>query len=402
MTARKPIYLDYSATTPCDPRVVERMLPFFSERFGNAASKSHAFGWEAEAAVELAREQVADLIGAQPREILWTSGSTESNNLAIKGAAELYRSKGVHLICCATEHRSVLDPVQHLLHQGFEVTWCHVDERGRIDVQQLEEAITEETFLISLMAANNETGTIHPVAEIGRIAKEHGVLFHTDATQAAGRVPIDVQAWQADLLSLSAHKFYGPKGIGCLYMRRRAPRVRLAPLLDGGGHEQGMRSGTINVPGVVGMGEAARILGAEMDAEIPRLRDLRDRLEAGILQRVEDAKVHGDRDGRLPHLTNICFPDLKGDTLMAQLGELAVSSGSACTSATPEPSHVLKAMGLSDDLSRSSLRFSLGRFTTLGEVERATALVGEEVLRLRTPAEVPFPTGPDGVREGRS
>lgn len=399
MTTEKPIYMDYSATTPCDPRVGERMMPFFTELFGNAASKSHAYGWEADSAVEQAREQVAALIGAHAVELLWTSGSTESNNLAIKGAVEMFRPKGNHIISCPTEHRAVLDPIARLTREGFEVTWLSCDHEGRIDLEELRAAITDKTVLISIMAANNESGTIHPVAEIGAIAKDRGVLFHTDATQAVGRMKIDVEAWKVDLLSLSAHKFYGPKGTGCLYLRRRAPRVRLAPQLDGGGHERGMRSGTLNVPGIVGMGEAAKILGDGMDAEVSRLQSLRDALESGILARVPDAVIHGDRENRLPHLTNIGFPDAVGDKLMAGLRHLAVSSGSACTSATAEPSHVLKAMGLSDDLSHSSLRFSLGRFTTPEDVQRAVVMVGEEVARLRTAAGIPSPTDPDGLRQ---
>lgn len=374
-------------------------MPFFTELFGNAASKSHAYGWEADSAVEQAREQVAALIGAHAVELLWTSGSTESNNLAIKGAVEMFRPKGNHIISCPTEHRAVLDPIAHLTREGFEVTWLSCDHEGRIDLEELRAAITDKTVLISIMAANNESGTIHPVAEIGAIAKDRGVLFHTDATQAVGRMKIDVEAWKVDLLSLSAHKFYGPKGTGCLYLRRRAPRVRLAPQLDGGGHERGMRSGTLNVPGIVGMGEAAKILGDGMDAEVSRLQSLRDALESGILARVPDAVIHGDRENRLPHLTNIGFPDAVGDKLMAGLRHLAVSSGSACTSATAEPSHVLKAMGLSDDLSHSSLRFSLGRFTTPEDVQRAVVMVGEEVARLRTAAGIPSPTGPDGLRQ---
>ncbi len=401
MTTKKPIYMDYSATTPCDPRVAERMAPFFTERFGNAASKSHGYGWEAESAVEQARQQVGRLIGAHAKEILWTSGATESNNLAIKGTMEMFQPKGNHIISCSTEHRAVLDPIAHLTRAGFEVTWLSCDHEGRIDLEELRAAITDKTVLISMMAANNESGTIHPVAEIGAIAKDSGVLFHTDATQAAGRMKIDVEAWKVDLLSLSAHKFYGPKGTGCLYLRRRAPRVRVAPQLDGGGHERGMRSGTLNVPGIVGMGEAAQILAEGMGTEVSRLQSLRDTLESGILASVSDAVIHGDRESRLPHLTNIGFPGAAGDKLMAGLRGLAVSSGSACTSATVEPSHVLKAMGHSDDLSRSSLRFSLGRFTTPEEVQRACEMVGEEVARLRAPAGIPSPTGPDGLRQRR-
>ena len=399
MTA-KPIYMDYSATTPCDPRVIACMVPYFGEQFGNAASKSHGYGWEAESAVEQAREQVAALVGAEPVEILWTSGATESNNLAIKGTAEMFRPKGNHIISCATEHPAVLDPIARLLHEGFEVTWLPVDACGRIDLEELRAAITEKTLLISLMAANNETGTLHPVAEIGSIAKERGVLFHTDATQGAGRIDLDVSAQQVDLMSLSSHKFYGPKGMGCLYVRRRNPRVRLAPQMDGGGHERGMRSGTLNVPGIVGMGEAARILARARAEEIPALANLRDRLETGILEQVPDAVVNGDRHNRLPHVTNIGFPGVKGDGLLTGLRDLAVSSGSACTSATLEPSHVLKAMGLPDDLSRGSIRFSLGRMSTPGEVDRAVKMVGTEVDCQRGNAGIPSRTGSDTVNQG--
>lgn len=382
MTA-KPIYMDYSATTPCDPRVVEKMLPFFSEHFGNAASRNHVFGWTAEAAVEAAREQVAQVIGAQPKEIIWTSGSTESNNLAIKGVAEMYRSKGNHLITCVTEHKAVLDPFKHLESQGFAVTWLPVDGKGRLDLDALRAAITDQTVLISLMAANNETGTVHPLAEIGRIAKEKGVLFHTDATQAVGKIELDVIAQDIDLLSLSAHKFYGPKGVGALYVRRKNPRVRLTPLLDGGGHERGMRSGTLNVAGIVGMGEAARLAREEFASEVPRLRALRDRLENGIRAAFPEVVVNGDTEHRLPHLTNISFPYVEGESLIMGIKEIAVSSGSACTSASLEPSYVLKSLGLGDELAHSSIRFSLGRFTTTEEVDHVIGRVTTEAARLR-------------------
>jgi cysteine desulfurase len=383
MNLKVPVYLDYSATTPCDPRVVQRMLPFFSDTFGNAASRSHAFGWTAEAAVENARQQVAELIGAHEKEILWTSGSTEANNLAIKGVAGMYRQKGNHLITAVTEHKAVLDPMKHLETAGFEVTWLPVDGKGHVDLGKLAAAITERTILVSLMAANNETGTVHPLAAIGALCKQKGVLFHTDATQAAGRMPLDVSAMGIDLMSLSAHKFYGPKGVGALYVRRKNPRVRLQPQLDGGGHERGMRSGTLNVPGIVGMGEAAAIARVEMPAEIARLAALRDRLERRLFAGLPDSVINGDPAARLPHLTNISFPYVEGESLIMGIKELAVSSGSACTSASLEPSYVLKSLGLGDELAHSSIRFSLGRFTTEAEVDFAADRVIAEVKRLR-------------------
>jgi cysteine desulfurase len=380
---KTPVYLDYSATTPCDPRVVQRMLPFFTENFGNAASRSHAFGWTAEAAVEAARAEVARLIGAHQKEILWTSGSTESNNLAIKGVAQMYREKGNHLITAVTEHKAVLDPMKHLETQGFEVTWLPVDRKGHVDLKQLEAAITDRTILVSLMAANNEIGTLHPLAEIGALCKQKGTLFHTDATQAPGKIPLDVEAQHVDLMSLSAHKMYGPKGVGCLYVRRKNPRVRLVSQMDGGGHERGMRSGTLNVTGAVGMGEAARICREEMATEVPKLRALRDRLERRILQALPDAVRNGDPDARLPHLANVSFPYVEGESLIMGIKEIAVSSGSACTSASLEPSYVLKGLGLGDELAHSSIRFSLGRFTTEAEVDFAADRVVQEVKRLR-------------------
>jgi cysteine desulfurase len=380
---KTPIYLDYSATTPCDPAVVQRMLPFFTEQFGNAASRSHAFGWTAEAAVEEAREQVAQLIGAHPKEILWTSGSTEANNLAIKGVAQMYQQKGKHLITAVTEHKAVLDPMKYLETQGYEVTWLPVDGKGHVDLQQLEAAITDRTILVSLMAANNEIGTLHPLAEIGRICKAKGTLFHTDATQAPGKIPLDTEAMGIDLMSISAHKMYGPKGVGCLYVRRKNPRVRLTAQMDGGGHERGMRSGTLNVTGAVGMGEAARICRERMASEPKALAALRDRLQQRILAKLPDAVVNGDENARLPHLTNISFPYVEGESLIMGIKEIAVSSGSACTSASLEPSYVLKGLGLGDELAHSSIRFSLGRFTTEAEVDFAADRVTKEVLRLR-------------------
>jgi cysteine desulfurase len=380
---KTPIYMDYSATTPVDPRVLERMLPFFRDTFGNAASRSHAFGWTAEAAVEHAREQVAALIAASPKEILWTSGSTEGNNLAIKGVAQMYRQKGNHLITATTEHKAVFDPMKNLESQGFEVTFLPVDRKGHVDFDQLAAAITERTILVSLMAANNEIGTLHPLEKIGALCKEKGVLFHSDATQAAGKVPLDVEAQHVDLLSLSAHKFYGPKGVGCLYVRRKNPRVRLTAQMDGGGHERGMRSGTLNVPGIVGMGAAAAFAKAEMSAEAQRLSALRDRLQARLLKALPDAVVNGDEQARLPHLTNVSFPYVEGESLIMGIKDIAVSSGSACTSASLEPSYVLKSLGLGDELAHSSIRFSLGRFTTAEEVDFAADRVIAEVLRLR-------------------
>jgi cysteine desulfurase len=380
---KTPIYLDYSATTPCDPRVVQRMLPYFTEAFGNAASRSHAFGWTAEAAVEEARNQVAQLLGAHPKEILWTSGSTEANNLAIKGVAQMYREKGNHLITAITEHKAVLDPMKYLETQGFQVTWLPVDGKGHVDLDELRAAITDRTILVSLMAANNEVGTLHPIAEIGALCKQKGTLFHCDATQAPGKIPLDVEAQHIDLLSISAHKMYGPKGVGCLYVRRKNPRVRLVAQMDGGGHERGMRSGTLNVTGIVGMGEAARICREEMAQEVPKLAALRDRLQERILRALPDAVINGDPAARLPHLTNLSFPYVEGESLIMGIKELAVSSGSACTSASLEPSYVLKGLGLGDELAHSSIRFSMGRFTTAEEVDFAADRVIAEVKRLR-------------------
>ncbi|MCA8941369.1 MAG: IscS subfamily cysteine desulfurase [Planctomycetes bacterium] len=383
MTVKTPVYMDNSATTPCDPRVVEKMVPFFSEKFGNAASRNHPFGWTAEAAVEEAREHVARLIGAHPKEIIWTSGSTESNNLAIKGVAEMYASKGKHLITCVTEHKAVIDPMKHLEQQGFEVTWIQPDAQGRVDLDQLRDAIRDDTILISLMTANNEIGTVHPIAEIGKLAKEKGVLFHTDATQAAGRVRLDVIEQNVDLMSLSAHKFYGPKGVGALYVRRKGPRVRLTPILDGGGHERGMRSGTLNVPGIVGMGEAARLAHEEFEENVAHLTRLTERLKAGILEKLPDSVLNGDQEHRLPSLVNVSFPYVEGESLIMGIKDVAVSSGSACTSASLEPSYVLKALGLGDELAHSSIRFSVGRFNTEEEVDFVVDTVVREVTRLR-------------------
>ncbi|MBS1659412.1 MAG: IscS subfamily cysteine desulfurase [Bacteroidetes bacterium] len=378
-----PIYLDYNSTTPCDPRVVEAMLPYFTQKFGNAASRSHAFGWEGEEAVALAREQVAALIGADPSEIVFTSGATESDNLALKGVFELYAAKGKHIITVETEHKAVLDTCHHLEKLGGEITWLPVDREGLIDLGELESAIRPDTVLISVMYANNEIGVLQPVKGISEIARKHGVLFFTDATQAVGKIPVNVDGDGIDLLALSAHKLYGPKGIGALYVRRRNPRVRLQAQMDGGGHERGMRSGTLNVPAIVGLGQACAIVQAQMDADTARIQPLRDRLEAGLLQ-IEGAHVNGSRSHRLPHTTNLSFSHIDGQALLAALAkDVALSSGSACTSASMEPSYVLKALGLGDDLAHSSLRLGLGRWTTEEEVDYAVQKITETVANLR-------------------
>ena len=378
-----PIYLDYNSTTPCDPRVVEAMLPYFTGKFGNAASRSHAFGWEAEAAVELAREQVARLIGAGPRELVFTSGATEGDNLALKGVFELYGSKGNHIITVATEHKAVLDSCHHIEKLGGDITWLPVDRDGLIDLRQLEAAIRPTTVLIAVMYANNEIGVLQPIKVISEIARRHGVLFFSDAAQAAGKIPVDINRDGIDLLTLSAHKLYGPKGIGALYVRRRDPRARVAPQMDGGGHERGMRSGTLNVPAIVGFGKACELCSAEMEQEAKRLAALRDRLETGLL-RIEGSVVNGSRTHRLPHTTNVSFRATDGQALLAGLGkDIALSSGSACTSASMEPSYVLKALGLDDSLAHSSLRLGLGRWTTSEEVDYAITRIGETVTTLR-------------------
>ncbi|MBU7576508.1 MAG: IscS subfamily cysteine desulfurase [Flavihumibacter sp.] len=374
-----PVYLDNNATTPMDPRVLEAMMPYFTKQFGNAASRSHAYGWAAEEAVELAREQVARLIGAIPQEIVFTSGATEGVNLAIKGVAEMYTSKGNHIITCQTEHKAVIDTCKHLEKKGLEITWLPVDATGMINLQELEAAIRPTTILIAIMYANNETGVIHPVREIGAIAKKHGVLFFTDATQAAGKIPVDVETDHIDILTLSAHKIYGPKGAGAVYVRRRDPRVRLTAQMDGGGHERGMRSGTLNVPGIVGLGKAADLCRLEMEAEAARLTTLRNRLQEGILL-VPGVVLNGHPSNRLPHTLNISFPDRDSNSLLLQFNKkLALSAGSACTSATLEPSYVLKAMGFSDERSYSALRFGLGRFTTETEIEWVRELFRQEL-----------------------
>ncbi|HOC19798.1 MAG TPA: IscS subfamily cysteine desulfurase, partial [Vicinamibacterales bacterium] len=351
-----PIYMDCHATTPVDPRVLEAMLPYFRERFGNAASRNHSFGWQAEEAVESARKQIAALIGATAREIVFTSGATESDNLAIKGAARMYREKGDHIITAVTEHKAVLDTCKHLQKEGFQVTYLPVGRDGLIDLDRLRDAITPKTTVISVMAANNEIGVVQPIAEIGRIARERGVLFHTDAVQAAGKIPFDVEAMNVDMASLSAHKMYGPKGVGALYVRRRNPRVLLEPIIDGGGHERGMRSGTLNVPGIVGMGKASAIAAGEMAEEGARVAALRDRLLAGLRGGLDEIYVNGSMERRLPGNLNVSFAYVEGESLLMGISDVAVSSGSACTSATLEPSYVLKALGVGDELAHSSIR----------------------------------------------
>jgi cysteine desulfurase len=381
---KTPIYLDNHATTPVDPRVLAVMLPYFTEQFGNASSKNHAFGWEAEAAVDSAREQVAKLIGASsPREIVFTSGATESDNLAIKGVAQAYRERGNHIVTCATEHKAVLDSCKALEKQGFEVTYLRVQSNGVLDLQRLEESFTDKTILVSIMAANNEIGTIQPVEEIGRLTRKNGILFHSDATQAIGKIPINVDKMAIDLLSLTAHKVYGPKGVGALYVREAHPRVKVMPMLDGGGHERGMRSGTLNVPGIVGLGIACELGQKEMGGEAERLMGLRERLRTGLVQQLEDVYINGDPVRRLPGNLNMSFAYIDGESLMMGLKEIAVSTGSACTSASLEPSHVLKALGLDDSLAHASIRFGVGRFNTAEEIEYTIGRVAEEVHRLR-------------------
>jgi cysteine desulfurase len=383
MALRTPIYLDNHATTAVDPRVLAAMLPYFTERFGNAASKSHAFGWEAEAAVDTAREQVAKLIGAAAKEIVITSGATESDNLAIKGVADAYRDKGNHIVTCVTEHKAVLDSCKVLQKHVLQVTYLPVQPDGLIDLGRLRESLTDKTILISIMAANNEIGTINPIKEIGRLAKEKNILFHTDATQGVGKLPIDVDAMGIDLLSLTAHKMYGPKGVGALYVRSTKPRVKLTPMIDGGGHERGMRSGTLNVPGIVGLGKACEISQKEMSAEGERLIELRERLKAGILAELDEVYLNGHPVKRLPGNLNMSFAYVEGESLLLGLKEIAVSTGSACTSASLEPSYVLKALGVSDELGYSAIRFGLGRFTTAEEIDFTIHRVVDEVRRLR-------------------
>ena len=377
-----PIYLDNNATTPMDPRVLEAMLPYFNEKFGNAASRNHPFGWVAEEGVDYAREQVAKLIGASEKEIIFTSGATESDNLAIKGVFEMYKEKGNHIITAVTEHKAVLDACKHVEKLGGKVTYLPVKEDGLVDLAALEAAMTSETILVSIMYGNNEIGVIQPVKEIAAIAHKYGALFMTDATQAVGKIPVDVIADGIDLLALSAHKMYGPKGVGALYVRRKGPRVKVTAQMDGGGHERGMRSGTLNVPGIVGLGKACEIAGLEMESEAIRLSALRDKLEKALTV-LEESYVNGNVEHRLPHVANISFKYVEGEGLMMAMKDLAVSSGSACTSASLEPSYVLKSLGLSDDLAHSSIRFGLGRFTTEEEVDYAVEVTKKAVTHLR-------------------
>src|SRR5918992_44382 len=378
-----PIYMDYHATTPVDPRVLEAMTPYFTQVLETAASRNHPFGWEAEEAVEKARKQVADLIGANAKEIIFTSGATESNNLAIKGIAEMYREKGNHIITCVTEHKAVIDTCKKLEKHGYRVTYLPVQKDGLISLDELRHAITDKTILITIMTANNEIGVVQPIAEIGAIAKEKGILFHTDAVQAVGKIPFNVNDLKVDMAAMSAHKMYGPKGVGALYVRRRNPRVLLAPIIDGGGHERGMRSGTLNVPGIVGFGKAAELCRLEMAKDTERLRSLRDRLNDRLHKGLDEIYINGTMEHRLPHNLNISFAYVEGESLLMGINDVAVSSGSACTSASLEPSYVLKALGAGDDLAHSSIRFGLGRWTTKEEVDYVIDKLTNVVQRLR-------------------
>jgi len=378
-----PIYLDNNATTPMDPRVLEAMTPYFLEHFGNAASRNHPFGWEAEEAVDYAREQVAKLIGADPKEIIFTSGATEADNLGIKGVFEMYASKGNHIITATTEHKAVLDTCKHIEKLGGEVTYLQVQADGLIDLKELEAAIKPTTILISIMYANNEIGTVMPIKEISAIARKHGVLVFTDATQAVGKIPVNVNKDGIDLMAFSAHKMYGPKGVGALYVRRKNPRVKVTAQMDGGGHERGMRSGTLNVPGIVGFGKACEICMLDMEEDNKRISKMRDHLETELMK-LEEAYINGSTEHRLPHVTNISFKHVEGEGLLMGFNKnIALSSGSACTSASLEPSYVLKALGLGDDLAHSSLRFGLGRFTTDEQIDYTIKAISETVLKLR-------------------
>jgi cysteine desulfurase len=378
------VYMDNHATTPMDPRVLDAMLPYFCEKFGNAASRNHQFGWEAEAAVDHAREQIAHLINARPKEIIFTSGATESDNLAVKGVVEFYKDKGNHVITAVTEHKAILDTCKALERAGkAQVTYLLVDKYGLVDPDDVRKAITDKTILISLMYANNEIGSIHPLREIGKLAKEKGIVFHSDATQGVGKIPVDVESMGMDLISLSAHKIYGPKGCGALYVRSKGPRVRLTPQMDGGGHERGMRSGTLNVPSIVGLGKACELSGAEMETEAGRTIELRERLRKGIFEQLDEVYLNGHPTHRLPGNLNVSFAFVEGESLLMGLKDIAVSSGSACTSATLEPSYVLKALGVGEDLAHTSIRFGLGRFNTAEEVDYVIERVVHEVRRLR-------------------
>jgi len=378
-----PIYMDNHATTPVDPRVLDAMMPFFTEKFGNAASRNHQFGWDAEAAVDAARNEIAALIGADPREIVITSGATESDNLAVKGVAAMYREKGNHIITCVTEHKAILDSCKHVEKDGYRVTFLPVSNKGLIDFDDLRRAITDKTILITIMTANNEIGVIQDIKEIGKIARERGVLFHTDAVQAVGKIPFNVNEMNVDLASLSAHKMYGPKGVGALYVRRRNPRVLLTPIIDGGGHERGMRSGTLNVPGIVGFGKAAQIAREELPQESARMMRLRERLRTTLERELDEVYINGDLERRLPGNLNMSFAYVEGESLLMGINDVAVSSGSACTSASLEPSYVLKALGVGEDLAHTSIRFGIGRFNTEEEVDYVSRRVIETVQRLR-------------------
>ncbi len=378
-----PIYFDNNATTPCDPRVVDTMVPYFTHNFGNAASRNHSFGWTAEEAVDYAREQVAKLIGADPKEIIFTSGATEADNLAIKGVYEMYASKGNHIITTTIEHKAVLDTCKHLEKQGAEVTYLEVDDKGMINLDELEKAITPKTILVAIMYANNEIGTVNPMREISAIAKKHGVLVMSDSVQAVGKIPVDVNKDGIDLMAFTAHKMYGPKGVGAMYVRRKNPRVKVTAQMDGGGHERGMRSGTLNVPGIVGFGKACELCMNEMESDTARIIKLRDRLENGLLK-IEESYLNGHPTNRLPHVANISFKHVEGEGLLMGINKyIALSSGSACTSASLEPSYVLKALGLGDDLAHSSLRFGLSRFSTEEEVDYTIKAVTDTVNKLR-------------------
>jgi len=378
-----PIYMDNHSTTPMDPRVLEAMLPYFVEKFGNAASRNHQFGWEAEEAVENARKQIARLIHCDAKEIVFTSGATESDNLALKGVVEMYKEKGDHIITCTTEHRAILDTCKSLEKRGIKVTYLPVEKDGRVNPDEVRKAITDKTILISIMLANNEIGTIHPIAEIGKIAKEKGILLHCDATQGVGKIPVDVEALKVDLMSFTSHKIYGPKGVGALYVRKKGPRVRLVPQIDGGGHERGMRSGTLPVPMIIGFGKACELCEQEMPVESKRIAAMRDRLQAQIMKDLDESYLNGHPTERLPHNLNISFAYVEGEALLMGVKEIALSSGSACTSATLEPSYVLRALGVGSDLAHSSIRFGLGRFTTDEEVDYTGKRMVEAVKRLR-------------------
>ena len=378
-----PIYMDNHATTPVDPRVLAEMLPYFQEKFGNAASRNHPFGWVAEEGVETARERIAKLVGATAKEIIFTSGATESDNLAIKGVAEMYKQKGNHIITAVTEHKAVLDTCKRLEKYGYRVTYLPVQKDGLIDLDDLKRAVDDKTILVTIMAANNEIGVLQPVEEIGKLCRERGVIFHTDATQAVGKVPTDVNKQNIDVMSISAHKMYGPKGVGALYVRRKNPRVQISPIIDGGGHERGMRSGTLNVPGIVGLGKACAIATEEMPRESCHLAGLRNRLKDRIMGRLDEVYLNGSWEHRLPGNLNISFAYVEGESLLMGINDIAVSSGSACTSATLEPAYVLKALGTGDDLAHSSIRFGIGRFNTEAEVDYVADRVVETVARLR-------------------